>query len=194
MHASKTAERALAKLVSEISRCRICRDAPTGAPLPHEPRPVLRPSGTARICICSQAPGTRVHASGTPFTDPSGDRLRAWLELAHDEFYDQRRIAIVPMGFCFPGLDAAGGANIHATISDNRIEGNQVTDADRGIDVDTSGNLIIRNSASGNASNYEIAANNVVGVIVQGTLSGAISGATGGAGVGTTDPWANLSF
>ena len=110
MHAApKTAERTLAKLVAEISRCRICRDAPTGAPLPHEPRPVLRPSGTARICICSQAPGTRVHASGTPFTDPSGDRLRAWLELAHDEFYDQRRIAIVPMGFCFPGLDAAGG-------------------------------------------------------------------------------------
>jgi uracil-DNA glycosylase len=109
MHASKTAERALAKLVSEISRCRICRDASTGAPLPHEPRPVLRPSSTARICISSQAPGTRVHASGTPFTDPSGDRLRAWLELTPDEFYDQRRIAIVPMGFCFPGLDAAGG-------------------------------------------------------------------------------------
>ena len=70
---------------------------------------MLRPSATARICICSQAPGVRVHASGTPFTDPSGDRLRAWLELSAEEFYDQRRIAIVPMGFCFPGHDAAGG-------------------------------------------------------------------------------------
>ena len=82
---------------------------PTGTPLPHEPRPVLRPSATARICICSQAPGVRVHASGTPFTDPSGDRLRAWLGVTPEEFYDQRRVAIVPMGFCFPGHDAAGG-------------------------------------------------------------------------------------
>jgi uracil-DNA glycosylase len=70
---------------------------------------VLRPSATARLCICSQAPGVRVHASGTPFTDPSGDRLRAWLGVTPDTFYDQRRIAIVPMGFCFPGHDAAGG-------------------------------------------------------------------------------------
>ena len=70
---------------------------------------MLRPSATARICISSQAPGVRVHASGTPFTDPSGDRLRAWLELTPEEFYDERRIAIVPMGFCFPGHDAAGG-------------------------------------------------------------------------------------
>ena len=70
---------------------------------------MLRPSATARICICSQAPGVRVHASGKPFTDPSGDRLRAWLEVTPEEFYDQRRVAIVPMGFCFPGHDAAGG-------------------------------------------------------------------------------------
>jgi uracil-DNA glycosylase len=70
---------------------------------------VLRPSATARLCICSQAPGVRVHASGTPFTDPSGDRLRTWLELSPEEFYDEARIAIVPMGFCFPGHDAAGG-------------------------------------------------------------------------------------
>ena len=99
----------LSQLVAEIRACRICRDAPQAARLPHEPRPVLRPSATARICICSQAPGVRVHASGTPFTDPSGDRLRAWLQLAPEDFYDQRRIAIVPMGFCFPGHDAAGG-------------------------------------------------------------------------------------
>ena len=77
--------------------------------MPHEPRPVLRVSATARICIASQAPGTRVHASGTPFTDPSGDRLRAWMGVDRETFYDVSRIAIVPMGFCFPGLDAKGG-------------------------------------------------------------------------------------
>jgi len=99
----------LARLVREVRACRICRDAPDGQPLPHEPRPVLRPSATARLAICSQAPGVRVHASGIPFTDPSGDRLRAWLALTPEEFYDQRRIAIVPMGFCFPGHDAGGG-------------------------------------------------------------------------------------
>lgn len=96
-------------LLRRIRACRICRDAPRGAPLPHEPRPVLRISPSARLCICSQAPGTRVHASGTPFTDPSGDRLRSWLGVTPDEFYDVSRIAIVPMGFCFPGLDAKGG-------------------------------------------------------------------------------------
>lgn len=79
------------------------------ASLPHEPRPVLRASATARLAICGQAPGTRVHASGTPFTDASGDRLRQWLGIGPDIFYDEARIAIVPMGFCFPGLDAKGG-------------------------------------------------------------------------------------
>jgi uracil-DNA glycosylase len=105
----KRTDATLARLVRQIEACRICRDTPAGAPLPHEPRPVLRPSATARICICSQAPGVRVHASGRPFTDASGDRLRAWLNLAPEEFYDQRRVAIVPMGFCFPGHDTAGG-------------------------------------------------------------------------------------
>jgi uracil-DNA glycosylase len=103
------AARELARLEREISACRICRDTPQGRALPHEPRPVLRPSATARLAICSQAPGVRVHASGTPFTDPSGDRLRAWLDVTSEEFYDQARIAIVPMGFCFPGHDTAGG-------------------------------------------------------------------------------------
>jgi uracil-DNA glycosylase len=93
----------------EIKACRICRDAARGTPLPHEPRPVLRPSATARLCIASQAPGVRVHASGIPFSDASGDRLRTWLALTPAEFYDTRRVAIVPMGFCFPGHDAAGG-------------------------------------------------------------------------------------
>lgn len=61
------------------------------------------------MCIVGQAPGTRVHASGTPFTDPSGDRLRDWMGVTPEEFYDVSRLAIVPMGFCFPGLDAKGG-------------------------------------------------------------------------------------
>jgi len=99
----------LARLVREIRACRICRDTPDGPALAHEPHPVLRPSATARLCICSQAPGVRVHASGIPFTDPSGDRLRRWLNVTPEEFYDDRRIAIVPMGFCFPGHDGAGG-------------------------------------------------------------------------------------
>lgn len=98
----------LGDLSRAISACRICVDSPLGAPLPHEPRPVVRPSATARILIAGQAPGTRVHASGQPFTDPSGDRLRAWMGVDATVFYDIDRIAIVPMGFCFPGLDAKG--------------------------------------------------------------------------------------
>lgn len=99
----------LERLSAEIRACRLCVETPKGGALPHEPRPVFRVSGTARICIAGQAPGTRVHASGTPFTDPSGDRLRDWMGVTPDEFYDVSRIAIVPMGFCFPGLDAKGG-------------------------------------------------------------------------------------
>jgi len=99
----------LERLWSDIRACRICRDDPVGKPLPHEPRPVVRPSSVARILIAGQAPGTRVHASGIPFDDRSGDRLRDWLGVTADEFYDMDRFAIVPMGFCFPGLDAKGG-------------------------------------------------------------------------------------
>jgi uracil-DNA glycosylase len=95
-------------LLAEIRACRLCRDGPIGAPLPHEPRPVLRAKRSARLGIFSQAPGTRVHASGTPFLDASGDRLRGWLGVDHETFYDQSRVAIVPMGFCFPGFDANG--------------------------------------------------------------------------------------
>ncbi len=96
-------------ILASIRRCRVCIEAPRGKPLPHAPRPVLRASVTARLVICGQAPGTRVHRSGTPFTDPSGDRLRAWLNVTPDEFYDEGCVAIVPMGFCFPGQDAKGG-------------------------------------------------------------------------------------
>jgi len=100
---------ALDRLVAEIRACRVCVEAPEGPPLPHEPRPVLRVSATARLAVVGQAPGTRVHASGVPFSDPSGVRLRAWMGVSAEEFYDARRVAIIPMGFCFPGLDAKGG-------------------------------------------------------------------------------------
>jgi uracil-DNA glycosylase len=96
------------EVLAEIRRCRICRDTPQGAVLPHEPRPVLQAGPAARILIAGQAPGTRVHASGRPFTDPSGVRLRQWLGIDEEIFYDAGRVAIVPMGFCFPGLSAAG--------------------------------------------------------------------------------------
>ncbi len=101
--------RELERLTAEIHACRICRDKPIGKPMPHEPRPVLIPSSTARILIASQAPGTRVHATGIPFNDASGDRLRDWLSVTRDEFYDPELFAIAPMGFCFPGQDAKGG-------------------------------------------------------------------------------------
>jgi uracil-DNA glycosylase len=99
----------LQQTLDNIRACRICVERPRGRPLPHAPRPVFRASSTARIVICGQAPGTRVHASGMPFTDPSGVRLRAWMGVTESEFYDTERVAIVPMGFCFPGLDAKGG-------------------------------------------------------------------------------------
>lgn len=87
----------------------MCRDENPDKPLPHEPLPVVRASITAKIVIAGQAPGTRVHNTGIPFNDPSGDRLREWMGVSRDEFYDETRMAIVPMGFCFPGLDAKGG-------------------------------------------------------------------------------------
>jgi uracil-DNA glycosylase len=96
-------------ILLELAACRVCRDAPLyGGALPHEPRPVIQAAATARLCIASQAPGTRVHLSGRPFTDASGVRLRQWLGLDETVFYDAGRIAIVPMGHCFPGQDAKG--------------------------------------------------------------------------------------
>lgn len=103
---SSAADALISGLLQRIAACRICRDNPDGAPLPHEPRPVLRVSTTARILVAGQAPGVRVHATGLPFNDPSGDRLRAWMGVDRDMFYDASRFAIVPMGLCFPGLDA----------------------------------------------------------------------------------------
>jgi len=95
--------RALSELLREIRGCRHC-----AAHLPHEPRPVLRAAATARLMIVGQAPGTQVHLTGIPWNDRSGDRLREWLALDRDTFYDESRIAIVPAGFCFPGLSPDG--------------------------------------------------------------------------------------
>lgn len=100
-------------LLEEIRACRACADS-----LPLGPRPVLRASTTARIAICSQAPGTRVHETGLPFNDRSGDRLRGWLGVDRDTFYDESRIAIVPMGFATLGWICAAaivrpGRNAH---------------------------------------------------------------------------------
>jgi uracil-DNA glycosylase len=99
----------LERLSARITACRICLEAPRRLPLPHEPRPVFQVSSTARLLVVGQAPGTRVHSSGRPFTDPSGVRLRQWLGIDETLFYDERDVAIVPMGFCFPGHDAKGG-------------------------------------------------------------------------------------
>lgn len=94
-----------------IAACRICRDVPARGieyRLPHEPRPVATLSTHAKILIAGQAPGLRVHESGLAFNDASGDRLRDWLGVNRDEFYDPRKFAILPMGFCFPGYNAEG--------------------------------------------------------------------------------------
>ncbi|GGF51759.1 uracil-DNA glycosylase [Azorhizobium oxalatiphilum] len=100
---------ALAHLLGEIRACTVCVDTPRGKPMPHAPRPVLRASASARILVASQAPGTKVHLTGLTFNDASGDRLRQWMGVTPAEFYDTSRVAIVPMGFCFPGQDASGG-------------------------------------------------------------------------------------
>ena len=99
----------LAVLASRIRACRLCIEAPRKAPLPHEPRPVLRVSASAKLLVASQAPGIRVHLSGLPFNDASGDRLRSWMGVTREVFYDEARVAIVPMGFCFPGHDVHKG-------------------------------------------------------------------------------------
>jgi len=98
----------LDRLSQAARACRVCIEAPRVRPLPHEPKPVFQVSSTARLLIAGQAPGTRVHASGRPFTDPSGDRLRGWLGIGPETFYDAARVAILPMGFCFPGQGIRG--------------------------------------------------------------------------------------
>ena len=95
-------------LQARIANCSLCAERFAATETAHAPRPVVRPSTTARVLIVGQAPGARVHASGIPFDDPSGDRLRDWLGVDRATFYDQSRLAIVPMAFCFPGYDAKG--------------------------------------------------------------------------------------
>jgi uracil-DNA glycosylase len=91
-------------LSEQVRACNACRDV-----LPLGPRPVFQLSASATILIASQAPGTKVHASGIPFDDPSGDRLRAWMDISKEDFYDASRIAILPMGLCYPGRSGQGG-------------------------------------------------------------------------------------
>ncbi|MGH8730780.1 MAG: uracil-DNA glycosylase family protein [Burkholderiales bacterium] len=90
-------------MLKKVRACRVCE-----AHLPFGPRPVLRAAVTARLLIVGQAPGRRVHETGIPWNDPSGDRLRDWLQLERERFYDQRYIAIIPAAFCYPGTGPGG--------------------------------------------------------------------------------------
>ena len=91
-------------LLAEIRACRAC-----AGELPHEPRPIVRVRRETRILICGQAPGRRVHESGLPFDDPSGDRLRGWMGIDRATFYDHPAIGVAAMAFCYPGTDSSGG-------------------------------------------------------------------------------------
>ncbi len=91
-------------LIAQVRACTVCADV-----LPLGPRPVFQMSQTATLLIASQAPGTKVHESGIPFSDPSGDRLREWTGLSDEQFYDPAKVAILPMGLCYPGRAANGG-------------------------------------------------------------------------------------
>lgn len=99
-----TPDKKLDTLLADIRGCTICAEH-----LPLGPRPVLRAKRSARLVIVGQAPGTKVHESGIPWNDPSGDRLRDWMAIDREQFYDESKIAIVPMGFCYPGRDKNGG-------------------------------------------------------------------------------------
>ena len=94
-------------LLKNIRACTVC--ARSESPLPVTPNPVIQAARTSKIRIIGQAPGTRVHESGRPFTDASGDRLRDWMGVTSEEFYNPALIAVTPMGFCFPGQDSKGG-------------------------------------------------------------------------------------
>ena len=94
---------AITPLLADIRGCQLC-----AVHLPEGPRPVVQASASSRLLIVGQAPGRKVHASGIPFDDVSGNRLRTWLAIDRDTFYDAQRIALVPMGFCFPGSSRNG--------------------------------------------------------------------------------------
>ncbi|WP_375170356.1 uracil-DNA glycosylase family protein [Marinobacter sp.] len=97
------AELPFQELVQRVRACTLCADH-----LPLGPRPVVQLSQTSKILVVGQAPGRRVHDTGLPFNDPSGDRLRAWMGIDRDTFYDDRQLAILPMGFCYPGTGKSG--------------------------------------------------------------------------------------
>lgn len=96
----------LAKALRDVSACRIC-----AAELPLGPRPIVQLGSGARLLIVGQAPGRKVHLTGVPWNDASGDRLREWLGLDRDTFFDAAKIALLPMGFCYPGVGKSGGDN-----------------------------------------------------------------------------------
>lgn len=91
------------KLLADIRECTVCKEA-----LPHGPRPVIAANRKSKIAIIGQAPGMKVHQTGIPWDDPSGDRLRKWLGVSKDKFYDNSLMALVPMGFCYPGKGKSG--------------------------------------------------------------------------------------
>jgi uracil-DNA glycosylase len=93
----------LKNLLTDIRACQVC-----AAHLPHPPNPIVRAHADARLLLIGQAPGRRVHETGIPWNDPSGDTLREWLQLTREEFYDERLVAIVPAGFCYPGTGKNG--------------------------------------------------------------------------------------
>jgi uracil-DNA glycosylase len=93
----------LSPLLADVRACTLC-----SAHLPLGPRPVVQVHPSARILIAGQAPGRKVHETGVPFNDASGERLRAWLGISREVFYDERQVAILPMGFCFPGTGKSG--------------------------------------------------------------------------------------
>lgn len=92
----------LQNLLDEVRACQHCLDLPLG------PNPVVQLSSTAKLLIIGQAPGTRVHKTGVPWNDPSGDNLRDWMGVTREQFYDERQVAIMPMGFCYPGKGRSG--------------------------------------------------------------------------------------
>ena len=101
--AAEHSNAAFDRVLGEIRACRHC-----AGELPLGPRPIVRGRPEARLLIISQAPGTRVHETGLSFNDRSGERLREWLALDRETFYDERRVAIMPIGLCYPGRDARG--------------------------------------------------------------------------------------
>ena len=96
-------DRPLAGLLADVRACQLC-----AAHLPHGPRPVVQVHASARVLVAGQAPGRKVHASGIPFDDASGDRLRSWLGVTRETFYDASQMAMLPMGFCYPGTGKHG--------------------------------------------------------------------------------------